>query len=86
MSDPKYAPKASQSFTVDEVNALDAIFSTLLRGGDVRILIRSKAASTLPRKILAMRGSIARQQRLSASEKNEAAQWPEQPADTTEGA
>lgn len=61
MSETRYAPKASQSFTVDEVNALDAIFSTLLRGGDVRVLIRSKAASTLPRKILAMRGSIARQ-------------------------
>lgn len=61
MTNQRHALKTSQSFTEDEVNALSAIFSVLLRGGDVRVLVRSKAASTLPRKITAMRASILKQ-------------------------
>jgi len=61
MSEPRHALKASQSFSPDEVGVLDAIFSTLLRGGDAGVLIRSKAAAATYRKIVVMRNSIARQ-------------------------
>lgn len=61
MSEPKHALKASQSFSPDEVGVLDAIFSTLLRGGDAGVLIRSKAAAATYRKVVVMRNSLLRQ-------------------------
>lgn len=51
---------ASQSFTEDEVSVLDAIISTVLRGGDARILARSRAARTLMQKVQTMKASCKR--------------------------
>lgn len=55
---------ASQSFTEDEVNVLDAIVSTILRGGDAKILARSPAARSLMQKAQRMRASCQRQKAL----------------------
>ncbi len=51
-----------QTFREFEVIAGDEIFKTLLRGGDVRMLLRSEGARSLIRKFQSMRASAASQQ------------------------
>lgn len=62
-SPPRIA--ASQSFTEAEVRWLDELFSTLLRGGDARVLVRSKsdARAGVIRKVGSMRRTIDTQKR-----------------------
>jgi hypothetical protein len=57
---------ASQSFTEDEVNVLDAIVLTILRGGDAKILARSPAARSLMQKVQRMKASVERTKALRA--------------------
>lgn len=56
---------ASQSFNEDEIKVLDGIFSTLLRGGDPKILMRSPAAKNVMRKVQTMKASIERQKSIT---------------------
>ena len=58
---------ASQSFTGDEVRLLDQILSTLLRGGDMRILTKSPAYGGLMRKAGAMRRRVEEVKQLRGS-------------------
>lgn len=62
-SPPRIA--ASQSFTEAEVLWLDLLFTTMLRGGDTKVLARSKsdARTSVIRKVTAMRRTIDTQKR-----------------------
>jgi hypothetical protein len=57
-SDPTPALRASASFSPAEVTFLDGLISLLLRGGDTRMLMRSKAAKSTMSKVQAMRKRI----------------------------
>jgi hypothetical protein len=63
---PKGA-RVSDSFGADELIAGDELFKTLLRGGDVRMLLRSEAARSLIQKFQTMRARSASKQSASAS-------------------
>lgn len=62
-SPPRVA--ASQSFTEAEVLWLDQLLTTMLRGGDTKVLIRSKtdARASVVRKVGGMRRTIETQKR-----------------------
>lgn len=47
--------RISTSFSEEEVHLMDDLFKILLRGGDARILMRSKALPGLMKKIIAAR-------------------------------
>lgn len=66
---------ASNSFTEDEINALDTLLSIIRRGGDPKIVARSPAITTLTRKFARMKATIERNK--SIAEKT-AATKPEQ--------
>ena len=51
---------ASQSFNEAEVQALDVIVSTILRGGDTRALQKNPAIAGLARKAQGMKASLER--------------------------
>lgn len=50
---------ASQSFSEEEVTALETVLSTLRRGGDTKVLMRSTAMTNVARKVEAMRLRVA---------------------------
>jgi hypothetical protein len=50
--------RISNSFSEDEVQVLEFITQTLLRGGDPRIATRNKAFASVCRKIIAMRAKV----------------------------
>jgi hypothetical protein len=50
--------RISNSFSEDEVQVLDFITQTLLRGGDPRIATRNKAFGSVCRKVLAMKSKV----------------------------
>lgn len=53
---------ASNSFNADEVTCLHEILTTIMRGGDPRILVRSEAARSLMRKANTMKQTLDRLQ------------------------
>lgn len=57
------APSArvAQSFSPGEVGALKLLFSTLMRGGDPRVFLRTTAMLSLQRKVLNMHAAVERQ-------------------------
>lgn len=57
---------ASQSFTEDEVNVLDAVLAILRRGGDPKILARAPAFLGLQRKTTAMKARVEEVKRIRA--------------------
>lgn len=50
---------ASTTFTDAEINGLDEITSTLLRGGDARVLARQPAMKKVLCKVVVMKEAIA---------------------------
>lgn len=71
MGEGRGAPRvaASQSFTEAEVDWLDQLFRTILRGGDVSIIARHdpELRAKLAQKVVAMKQSIARQKKRRAA-------------------
>lgn len=65
---------ASQSFNAEEVDLIEQIFSTLLRGGDTDVLRRAPAFGSIYRKVLAMkkRVKIQHEKRLSSTDTGDA--------------
>ncbi len=59
---------ASNSFAPGEIRLLDELFQGLLRGGDVRILIRSPHFTSLARKAKTMK--LAAERRRKAKDEN----------------
>lgn len=49
---------AAQSFSTEEVEFLDALFRTLLRGGDARGYLKRPEFQRIYRKVLTMRNRI----------------------------
>lgn len=58
MSIRKPSSRASTSFSGAEVTVLDSIFSTLLRGGDAKLLLRSGPGQSLMQKFSSLRKRI----------------------------
>lgn len=54
---------ASQSFSEEEIEALDQLLKLILRGGDTYATVRSEAMISVMRKVLVMKTAIARQKR-----------------------
>ena len=50
--------RISNSFSEDEIQVLDFITQTLLRGGDPRIATRNKAFGSVCRKVIAMKAKV----------------------------
>lgn len=51
--------RISNSFSEDEIQVLDFITQTLLRGGDPRIATRNKAFGSVCRKVIAMKAKVS---------------------------
>lgn len=56
---------ASTSFRASEIEWLDQLLKTVLRGGDALFLVRSSVASNVIRKVNAMKRSLERQKESS---------------------
>jgi hypothetical protein len=63
MSNNPHRPgsSAAQSFTAEEIAALEQILTTLRRGGDASVMARQPVVVRIARKVDAMTRSIARQ-------------------------
>lgn len=55
--------RASASFSVEEVSWLSQLFTTLLRGGDISVLVEHMHFRTLVMKVQRMQKSIEEQKR-----------------------
>lgn len=68
---------ASQSFTGEEVDALDLLFRTVRRGGDARMLMRQPVFVKVQRKVEAMRARVAEVRDARATGRTEPAERTE---------
>lgn len=50
--------RISNSFSEDEIQVLEFVTQTLLRGGDPRVATRNKAFPSLCRKVMAMKAKV----------------------------
>jgi len=57
--------RISNSFSEDEIQVLDFILSTLLRGGSPAMATRNKDFASLCRKVVAMKAKVAEKKRAS---------------------
>ncbi len=64
----KYTHRVSASFTIDEVELIHQLLSTLQRGGDLRILARNKGLPRAARTISRMRARAQEQIRQAKRE------------------
>ena len=55
--------RISNSFSEDEIQVLDFILSTLLRGGSPAMATRNKDFASLCRKVVAMKAKVAEKKR-----------------------
>lgn len=74
---------ASQSFTAEEVAALDTIVSSILRGGDARHLQRTPQLAALARKAKAMKATVERAKEARANPERVIVAKTEAPAEDT---
>lgn len=51
---------ASQSFTAEEVSALDQLVQIVLRGGDTRVCAKNAAFPNIARKVAGMKSAVAK--------------------------
>jgi hypothetical protein len=58
---------ASASFSEEQVFALDEVLTTLLRGGDVRAMRKSKALISIAEKLPTMKATLERQRERRAA-------------------
>lgn len=66
---------ASNSFTEDEINALDTMLAIIRRGGDPKLVARAPTMQSLARKFARMKASIATKKAIA---EKTAATMPEQ--------